>query len=227
MLPLSHLFDVHGLPSYDKQLSLASVVEGRRYSVSYARGVLSFGSDLSFAIETLGSQSDYDNTWLWAWANHDIAEWPIEASRRVQAYGLTHGVAEFVDEQFTLEAIDGHYLTMIATGLLGADAYYRCPYDEGAAFVVIQAAPEVRALSDLSAHSIAKRVIDFICRYECRHQTAVENYLRYKGFTWSYAGRELTGSGAGGQSLKARFTSEGHLEQIEAVVTEPVYPPRA
>jgi hypothetical protein len=83
----------------------------------------------------------------------------------------------------------------------------------------------LRALSDLSAHTISSRVLDFICQYDCHHRTAVEQYLRFKGYTFTNSGPTLSAASQLGQSLEARFDSDGRLLKIEAVVTAPVYPP--
>ena len=223
MPTLTELFEVHGLVSYDKQLTLSALVEGYP-TVSYRDGNLAFGANLSFPIQLIGSQSDYDNTWLWAWANTGLRGWPIEASRQLRAFGLSNHVPELTQPKFELDDLDGHYLSMIGVGLLSADCYYRLPHDEGAGFLVIPSAPEVRALSDLSAHYIASRITDFICRYSCIHRIAVEHYLRSKGYTFSYSGLELTATSAQNQSLQLRFNAAGLLLETSAVVTGPVYP---
>jgi hypothetical protein len=44
----------------------------------------------------------------------------------------------------------GHVLAMIAVGLLGAAAYYRAPYDGGAAFLLIPELPQLRGVAKTS-----------------------------------------------------------------------------
>ena len=223
MSTLAELFDVHGLISYDKQLTLLSLVKGRS-PVSYRNGLLTFGSELSLPVQLLGSHSEYDNTWLWAWANPGLSGWRLEASAELKAFGIEHAVQELFEPKFPLPTFDGHYLSMVATGVLSGACYYRFPYHEGAAFLLVPTAPEINALSDLSAHTISNRAMDFFGQYECHHRTAVEQYLRFKGFTFASDGPNLSATSAHGQSLDARFDPSGRLLEIQAVITAPVYP---
>eukprot|EP00439_Symbiodinium_sp_Y106_P014332 s5734_g2.t1 len=131
------LLKEHILESMYKQIHLASVVEGRDWSLSLDRsssqyGKLCFGEDgppslstaavfednpnpeedLAYHCQILGSESDESNTWLWAWANEHVPEDMTQAAR-----GLSQ-------RQLPLEAVDAGQLAMVASGLCSAKAYY-------------------------------------------------------------------------------------------------------
>jgi len=121
------LLKEHILESMYKQIHLASVVEGRDWSLSLDRsspqyGKLCFGEDLAYHCQILGSESYESNTWLWAWANEHVPEDMTQAAR-----GLSQrdgNAPEFKESQLPLEAVDAGQLAMVASGLCSAKAYY-------------------------------------------------------------------------------------------------------
>jgi hypothetical protein len=182
-LPLTgieELFEQHALATYDKQVPLAEIVGEGGWHVDLKEGRLSFESGVSFAIQVLGSQSGYDNTWLWAWANDmlDVESELLQASLTLRKYGHAHNVVEFITDKFPITAYDGHYLSIVATGLCGSSCYYRTPYKGGAGFVLIPNAPEVDALSDMSAHYIVNRVMEYISMREIGY--GVRNFISHQ-----------------------------------------------
>jgi hypothetical protein len=223
MPTFTELFAIHGLVSYDKQMSLSALVK-ERPNFSYGGGRLSFGDDLSFPIQLLGSQSEYDNTWLWAWANTGLSGWPLEGAQQLRDYGVAHSIPELTKSQFALRDFDGHYLTMVCAGILNADCYYRLPYEGGAAFLVVPSAPEVQALSDRSPHYMVGRITDFICLFPCSHRVSVEHYLTYKSYTFSSSGSELTARSPLNQTLRVCFDASGRVLEASARVAGSAIP---
>jgi hypothetical protein len=130
----------HAAFSFDKQLHLAELVDGLDWHFNMTSGLLSFGQHLHFRVQILGTESDHDHTWLWAWANEGSHIPPelLQASLQMKALGEEQQIPELTTPLLQLGDIDGHTLAMIASGVCQANAYYRCPYDGGAAFVLIQ-----------------------------------------------------------------------------------------
>jgi hypothetical protein len=63
----------------------------------------------------------------------------LKASEAMRAFGQKHGIREFTQASFPLsDQVNGHVLSMIASGLSNGDAYYRGPYDGGALFMLIR-----------------------------------------------------------------------------------------
>jgi hypothetical protein len=53
-------------------------------------------------------------------------------------FGEQLQIRELTEPEVRLYVADGHTLSMIASGVCRADAYFRCPYEGGALFVLIQ-----------------------------------------------------------------------------------------
>jgi hypothetical protein len=225
-MSLTRLFDQHALASYDKQLCLAEEVQDRPWHADLQTGLLHFEPDIRFKFQVLGSQSEYDNTWLWAWANTGAGLPPalIRASERLRDIGASLRVEELRTPKFDLGTRDGHYVAMVACGLCGAACYYRAPYDEGAAFLLIPEAEQLTQRADVSAHFIVTRVMEFISAQDVLHRPAIESYLAFKGYTYSYEGRTLIASSSRGESLSVEFDDHDRVGKMEAIVSAPIRP---
>jgi hypothetical protein len=68
-VPFDDLFAQHVATAMARQVALADLIGERNWSVDLSAGHATFGDDLRFAIQLLGTESQGDGTWLWAWAN--------------------------------------------------------------------------------------------------------------------------------------------------------------
>lgn len=60
------------------------------------------------------------------------------AAEQARAIGRERGIAVLIEPEVSVARIgDGHLLALAVAGAIDADAYYRCPYDGGAAFVLV------------------------------------------------------------------------------------------
>ena len=91
-------------------------------------------------VQVLGTVSEYSHTWLWSWANSEsnIPDGLLTAALQLQEKGRALELSELVEPEFDVDPFHkGHALAMAATGVLGAAAYYRGPYEGGAVFLLI------------------------------------------------------------------------------------------
>jgi hypothetical protein len=115
---------------------------------------ISFGKDISFPVQFLGTESEVTNTWLWADANtrSSFPAESLELCRKVRALGRSLGIEEFSIDHFPfVEEVGkptGHTLAMVAVSLGSASAYYRGPHTAGAVFVAMND-PRIDAQPDL------------------------------------------------------------------------------
>src|SRR5579862_258952 len=68
-MTLEELFAEHAGASFEKQFRLSAVVGELPWQYSTESGILSFGNELRFPAQILGTHAEGDNSWLWAWAN--------------------------------------------------------------------------------------------------------------------------------------------------------------
>lgn len=203
MTSLAGLLEYHGAASLDKQWALGDLIGDADWHVSMAEGVISFG-DKRFPIQVLGSESAASGTWLWSWANHasNLPPALVRSAELLRGFGAEHGVAELAEAELSLESVSGHLLAMIAAGVLGADCYYRGPYEGGAVFLLLEA-PELRVRLSPPTRMI-NVFIQFISTFEVNHRRALLAYLQSRGYECAAEGDELVGANQQG-SIACRF----------------------
>jgi hypothetical protein len=219
------LFDQHGALAFEKQRHLAEVVGESSWRFDMSAGMLAF-DQLELSIQILGTVSEYSNTWLWAWANtaSRIPDHLLEASRTLQAIGKELQAFELTEPELHVENHSkGHLLAMVATGLLSAAAYYRGPYDGGAAFFLIPKLPgDAASGTESPSLQLTSAFTDFISAFECHQQTAFQAYAAAKGYSCRKSGTCRVVAERGGQpSVETLFDSKGRLVEISTQITAP------
>ena len=214
-MTLQDLITRHGAASLDKQDALADLIGERGWGADLSTGQITFGDDYAFPIQMLGTESFASGTWLWGWANEasHIPEPLLRASQQVRAYGEQHGVAEFVQAQYELDEVGGHLPAMIASGLCNADAYYRGPYGQGAAFFLLTA-PALREPSASSVVRIPRIFNTFIGQFDCDHRAALTAYAEYKGYSCEDRGPEVVCTSPRDGELRATFDDLGRMTEM-------------
>ena len=211
--PFADLLNDHAIAALDRQLQLADVIGDRPWRVDLTAGTLSFGDDLTFAAQLLGTQSDQTDTFVWGWdhpsrpVHTDLAESVRDAGRRL-------GVPELTDRQIDVtDRVHAHTLAMVAVGLIGADAYYRGPYAGGAAVMLIRdpAFPRPPVAHPLLHAAVV--IPQAIGAVDLDHRRAVPAYLAGLG-TVTPAPGGVSCRDARGQVLTATFDTRGRLTEL-------------
>jgi hypothetical protein len=111
---------------------------------------------------------------------------------------------------------DGHALALIASGVCRANAYYRAPYDGGAAFLLIQddSFPKptddpVKQIAEVFPQALASLAIG-------NHRRAWESYLGCFGLDSETRGEQVVSYRFGMLVLSTRFDELDRLIELEA-----------
>lgn len=189
------LFLQHVAASYDKQMLLSDLIGGNDWQFDMTAGTLSFGSEHTFRIQLLGTESTHSNTWLWAWANEasGIPANLLVASEQMKNVGRQHAIHEFLHPDWDLtDRLNGHMLSMIASGVCNCNAYYRGPYDGGALFMLIRDPAYWQPVSKplLRVTTLFPQLVSNIPIND--QQTAFRHYLAYYGAQVEEKGSEMT-----------------------------------
>ena len=210
----------HVITAYEKQLKLADVIGGRSWSFSMDDGVLTFEEEgeqsagsapIMFAVQLLGTAADQQGTWLWSWANtaSGIPDALTQAARRLQE---ARSVPEWVVPRFAIDLAraDEHRVSMTAAGVLGADAYYRGPYNGGAAFFLLN--DKRLHLSDPEGPRIVRTVMEAISNLSIPdHRAAIWAYLTERGLQARADGDRAIVATLNGRELRAEFDAQNRV----------------
>jgi hypothetical protein len=173
------LFSRHVFMAMARQTALADLIGERDWSVDLGAGAVTFGTDLRFPIQLLGSESHGDGTWLWAWANEasNLPPALLQLCGWMRGYGQNAGIPELTEATFPLDRADGHRLALLASGLTGRP-YYRGPYDGGALFFHLDDVPQQEVTPERAVTVISQTISAF----PIDHRIAVVGFFEQLGW---------------------------------------------
>ena len=215
---IASLFSYHALVSFDKQLHLANLVGDFDWQFDLQSGVLSFADHFHWSAQVLGTESDVSGTWLWSWANEQsgISECLIESSRVLKAFGERHKIPELTEPEVSVKRIDSHMLSLISSGICRANAYYRGPFDGGAAFLLIQdelfphnAEPPLARIATVCPQAISTLGIP-------NQRLAFLSFLAFHEIQCEIRGNVVTVEEQRKPKLFAEFDEQNRLTKLEA-----------
>lgn len=207
------------LLSLEKQDKLALLLGDHTYELDFDAGKIRFNNSLEFSFQVLGTESDNTLSWLWAWADEQTEEVPVDllqASRELRDWGSRKGVQEFTLSSVDLHKADGHVLSMIACEICRASCYHRDAYEGGAAFLLLFD-KRIDAQPSFDLSRLSRRFVDLISRYELNHRNALVSYLRTKGLPFAETGPAISCEFDSGEQLNAEFDDAGHLKRLNEV----------
>lgn len=217
--PFQSLFHEYGAVSFAKQVRLLERVGELDWDLDLDTGILSFEGRCQFPVQLLGTESEQSGTWLWAWANPSIADPAVlKQADQLRAYGEQYGVAEFTEAQIPLDRVNGHTLSLVASGLCSADAYYRGPYEGGAAYMLLQG-PELRPQEELTPLGFIQAFTEFIRAFAVQHHPALAGFARQCGWQCSGTAACLDCVSPRGQQIRATYDELGRVTGMQSVLS--------
>ncbi|GAA4588128.1 hypothetical protein BJY16_008456 [Actinoplanes octamycinicus] len=207
----SDLLTQYVATAHARQLALADLIGERDWQLDLTAGQVTFGDDLSFPIQLLGTESHLDGTWLWAWANEQsgLPRQLLALSSWMREFGVRQGVTELTDATFPLDRADGHRLALVASGLTGR-CYYRGPYDGGAVFFHLEGVPD-QPVAPERAFTVVNQVL---MGYPVEHRAMVTAFLSQQG--WRVASEDglVTGVHPSGSEMRVEFDGQGRISNL-------------
>jgi hypothetical protein len=218
---LRRLYDRHALASLEHQLNLVEVVSTGDWSFELQRCIVTFKTDREarpVPAQILGTEAYGAGTWLWGWANtaSGLPQPSLRAATRLRRYGEDHGISELTDPTLSLDQAGGHTLSMVAAGLLDAPGYYRCPYEGGALFVLLED-PAVYCAPELPAVRLATALPQLLGQIEPEDlRAAIEGWCTRLGLATEPRTGGLTVRSDRGDEIEMDFDRLGRLTQIRS-----------
>ena len=220
MNTLTEYLEQFALRSLEKQDKLALLLGDYAYDLDLDAGKIRFNDSLEVSFQVLGTESDNTLIWLWAWANEQTEEIPVDlnlASRELRDWGSRKGVQEFTLPSVDLHKADGHVLSMIACELCNAGCYFRDAYEGGSAFLLLFD-KRIDAQPSFDLSRLSRRFLDLISRYELNHRKTLLSYLRIKKLSLAETGPAITCELDSGERLSAEFDDAGNLTQLNGAM---------
>lgn len=222
------MFAGHAAIAFDKQQHLADLVGGADWRFDLATGLLSFGDRYRWQTQLVGTESESSGTWLWAWANSAsrIPASLLVAGLVLKVFGEQHAIPALTEPEVSLDSLDGHSLALLTSTLCEANAYYRCPHDGGALYVLIMDknfpksnAPPLHRIATIFPKVITAREIP-------DHRLALTCYLDWYKLDHQADGNQVIVRENGKPALTATFDEHNRLTHLEAHLPPPPPPKR-
>ncbi len=176
-------------------------------------GKIRFNDNIEITFQVLGTESDNALIWLWAWADEQTEEIPVDllqASRELRDWGSRKGIQEFTLPSIDLHKADGHVLSMISCALCNASCSFQDVYEGGSAYLLLFD-KRIDAQPSFDLSRLSRRFLDLLSRHELSHRKALLSYLRLKKLPLEETGPAIACELDSGERLRAEFDSAGRL----------------
>ena len=198
----------------DKQLDLSEVIGDNDWNADMNKGEITFGANLRFPIQVLGTFSHSSETWLWGWANtkSGLAESITQQALQLKLYGEENGIDLLKNSEFNATKDDLHLIGFIASGMFNSSGYYIADYGQGAMVVTVKSdqIDKVRRDNHLRIMTVFPQLIS---QFDLNHNFALTNYLTALGYTITENGAKLIAS-KNGNTMKAEFDDQSRLTKL-------------
>ncbi|MEP6928759.1 MAG: DUF6882 domain-containing protein [Flavobacterium sp.] len=173
-----------GAVALEKQRNLFDVTGGLSWNVDMDKEEITFGDDLTFPMQVLGSFSHSSETWLWIWDNKagGYPESVMKQALLLKQYGEENNIDLLKVGKFDAVQNDLHLIGMIATVVFNSSGYYLGDYGQGTMVVTIKN-DSIDQLESEELPRILTVFPELISTFEIQnHKNAFTNYLTAKGY---------------------------------------------
>ena len=215
--------DKHAAATFDKQDYLQELIQGLPWEFDLETGLLGFGNRYQWRTQVLGTQSVETATWLWGWANEKSGVPPqlLADVNTLRKLGADKGIPEFCQPKLSADSVNGDDWSIIATGLLRAQAYYCGTYDGGGIFLLIKD-PKYPRNPKLD-HPLARLAAIFpqaVAQWQINdHRLALVGHAESLGLSVERQGNDFVIASDRGQKMIARFNQQHKITNLEGTIS--------
>jgi hypothetical protein len=185
-------------PARQHQLTFGrEITDAARWSVDFRAGTIGF-DERTFPLQFVGSESQVSGTWLWGVENvNGFPDHILQAVNQFYNQCVLAGVPDLARTKLPLtEAVQGHAISSIMAAMANPPyCYYRCPYEGGAAFVLVGGVPE-SVFAPVGVDETVEVIMDLLEQYPLDHRTLAKAMLEKNAVSVVEGGEPVAGSGS-------------------------------
>ncbi|MCL2157634.1 MAG: hypothetical protein FWH54_06400 [Methanobrevibacter sp.] len=206
----------YGALALDKQENLAKVIGENEGELNFEEGTISFGGDLTFPIQIIGTLATEAAKWHWAWDNEDIGfpEDLIQQAIKVKEFGEEHDISEFTSNLSGIDLFEAHVLLMTVSGIFDNDAYYLADFDGITFFVTIDS-------SEIPKDDTIERFVNvfdkFHKEFNVKAKLAFKSYSELRGYEYKERD-EFSVAKIGHSRVIVGFSERGNVTHIQTLL---------
>jgi hypothetical protein len=177
-------------------------------------GKLTYGDDKTFDIQVIGTYSENEKSWLWAWANTQsgIPENFLQTALGLKALGEAYQIEDLITPKKELDTDPGSYFSSIASGILKDSCYVPLKFKGLIVYVTVKSA-EADSKARVAPALICSHVTNMAANYNFPHKYSLFFYLKAKGYEVELPGNNIIAKNGEDQIL-AIFDLKGRLMKI-------------
>jgi hypothetical protein len=202
----------------EKQFDVPDIIGNKPWNTDIDKGTISFGDDLVFKAQFLGSFSHSSETWLWIWANKYMnppAQF-IDHALQLKAYGEANNIDLLSVDTFAANNNDLHIIGSIASGMFDASCYLTVNYGAGTMLLTVEDDIFNKVEKDEQLRT-QTTIGQMISNFDVNHRRAIINYLTAKGYTVEQYITNIRAT-KGTTELTCQLSLEGLLLSMEGSI---------
>jgi hypothetical protein len=136
---VKNTFDTYAAATYDKQLFLNEIIDGADAAFDLRSGIVDFGKHC-WRCQVMGIQPDDTGRFRWIWSvdQTEIPDHLQKWAHSVREIGVRDSITELMEGKPSDPDVEGHFLSVMATGICQANAYFCGEYQAGTVFLLIR-----------------------------------------------------------------------------------------
>ena len=211
---MAELYDRSFALACEKQEIFAKIVEGLDWSCDMLEGKLTYGDDKVFDIQVIGTYSENEKSWLWAWANNQsgIPETFLQTSLAMRNLGTTHQLQDLTSPKLQSATDPGAFYSVIALGVFGDTCYVPLTFKGLKVYVTVRS-KEVDGMARNEASLICSHFTNLTASYQFPHKYCLQYYLMAKGYQVENCGNNILAK-KGKDQILGIFDLKGKLMKI-------------
>lgn len=216
MSTFQDLLSRHACSSLLKQNRFSDFLGEHNWNVDLEKGTADFGKGRVYPLQVIGTESSSNFTWLWGWANEasEIPKPLLAHALQLKELGYEQDIVDLISPEIALSQADGYSIALVATGVCGASAFYRGPYEGGALFFTLTKVPPPKRAP--SAMELVNTMSMVMTQFQVNHRLMAQSFLEQQGHTVAEEGRQLVSSAPNGAGVTVTFDSLGRISNMEA-----------
>ncbi|PKH49412.1 hypothetical protein CXF68_01350 [Tenacibaculum sp. Bg11-29] len=188
---LSQLHNQSVALTFERQDHFQEIVEDLDWSCDMLEGTVTYGEHV-FRMQVLGTYSEKEQSWLWAWANKQsgIPEQFLEASLALKEMGVKYSIEDLTKPKIETENDPGHYFSSVANGVVVSSCYAPLNF-KGIKVYVLLTSELVDAKEITEPALICSHFAKTTTRMKFGHKHALFSYLNQKGYKVQLSGNNI------------------------------------
>lgn len=209
---LQALFERYALVSLEKQEYFYRALGEHTRELDLDEGIARFSNGLTCPFQVLGTESDNTLTWLWGWADEqsEVDARLLASCRELRAWAEKEQLPEFLSPSLDLNIADGAVLSLAASALCKATAYYRDQYEGGSLFLLLFCDGSERN-PGFDRQSFLRRFNELAQTRTVDLRNVMRSYFQERGLPVVENPGEISGELLSGERLIAGLDEQGRI----------------